>query len=92
MKYKLQCINDGNPTEAIEMDSIEVIPPWGDLIVTISEHIADYDLERIKIELMRFFGEHRRIGIVRASEMTFTLVPHSGVSAEGAAWAMEGAK
>jgi hypothetical protein len=68
---------------------VQTIPADGDVIVTVSPDVLNSDLNIIREELSAFFGSERKVGVVRAGELSFIRVQTSDVPTEGAARPMD---
>lgn len=78
------------------MDNLPV-PEWVKLIPTdsipvfcFSENVLNGDMEHIRAELTRFFGERKFMAIHGGDVQIYAIADSASVSTEGASWAMEG--
>lgn len=74
----------------LPVQTVLSIPPDGNLLITVPADLRTSDMEHMRAELQQFFGDNRKIAIVRSGELTCIHFP-LGVSDEGSSWAMSDA-
>lgn len=60
---------DGRALSAINVGSIEIIPPGGQLLFVLPPETIDMDFQIIKEEIKKHFGERRKHTVLRAGDL-----------------------
>lgn len=76
-----------NRADPVLCSEVKSIPAGGHLVAVVPPETLGAEMDRIRDELKRFFGDNRRVALVRSGEIEF--IHFADVSTEGASWAME---
>lgn len=76
----------------IDPEWVKLIPANSIPVFCLPVDTLDSDMERVRVELKRFFGDRKVLAIRSGEVQIYAIADRPGVSTEGAAWAMEEAE
>ena len=73
----------------IEPEWVKLIPADSIPVFCFSDDLLMADMEQIRAELKRFFGERKFLAIRAGDVQIYAIADQPSVSTEGSSWAME---